>query len=513
MKPYVRIKNIKGHEYVYEITPYYDPVTQNSRQKSRYLGKNVEGVPVKVRGAAYTPKKILSYGEFLPLKKIIGTLGIDQILSTLFPKPQDSLLLTLAMNYVVRPRAFMHVQNWYEGTILSEDYPDLPLSSQNLSKILSGIGESTYHLEFSKEFIRRISTSKSLVYDITSLSSYSQIIKLLEYGYNRGGLNLLQINLSLIVDRKQGIPVMYDLYPGSIVDVSTIRNTLIKLESLGISEYSLILDRGFFSEVNLDEMISHNLSFIIPPLMSLKCAKEEMSRIHDLIEDPDFLKSYEGEPLYAMPISLRIGEYTLQGYAYYDQNREQEMRNHFNKRLLAIKTRLESVRFKSWMKPYDILTQIAGTFERYFDCAVIEDHFVITLRKKAINQRLNRMGRYMLLYRGDFSWDECLALYRSKDIVEKGFSILKNNIEVTPMNVKKEATMRGYLFVCFLALIIRMRLQKIMKDSGLLDKWTVDGLLMELEKYRVIILPDGKRVFAEITKRQREILQALQCCA
>ena len=81
------------------------------------------------------------------------------------------------------------------------------------------------------------------------------------------------------------------------------------------------------------------------------------------------------------------------------------------------------------------------------------------------------------------------------------------------MNVKEEATMRGYLFVCFIALIIRMRLQKIMKDSGLLDKWTVDGLLMELEKYRVIILPDGKGIFAEITKRQREILQALQCCA
>jgi len=45
---------------------------------------------------------------------------------------------------------------------------------------------------------------------------------LLEYGYNRDGDSLPQINLSLILDKDKGIPVMYDLFPGSISDVSTL---------------------------------------------------------------------------------------------------------------------------------------------------------------------------------------------------------------------------------------------------------------------------------------------------
>jgi transposase len=56
-------------------------------------------------------------------------------------------------------------------------------------------------------------------------------MRLLEYGYNRDGLFLPQINLSLIMDKDLGIPVMYDIYPGSIYDVTTLTGTLTKLES------------------------------------------------------------------------------------------------------------------------------------------------------------------------------------------------------------------------------------------------------------------------------------------
>lgn len=95
--------------------------------------------------------------------------------------------------------------------------------------------------------MRSIGTDSTLIYDITSLSSYSQFISLLEHGYNRDGLDLPQVNFSLILDTTQAIPVMYDLYPGSIVDVVTLKNTLYRVRSLGIKEYTLILDRDFFS--------------------------------------------------------------------------------------------------------------------------------------------------------------------------------------------------------------------------------------------------------------------------
>lgn len=210
----------------------------------------------------------------MPLKKITEELELEKILSDVLPSKEVWPALTLAMNYATRPRALTHIQSWYEGIALYEGHPDLPLSSQSLSRMLSRIGESTANLEFSRRLIQRISTCSTLVYDITSLSSYSQNISLLEYGYNRNGLDLPQINLSLIVDKDLGIPVMYDLYPGSIADVSTLKNTVKKIKSQGVRDYTLLMDRGFFSTDNIDQMISADLSFIIPPTSTLKNVKE-----------------------------------------------------------------------------------------------------------------------------------------------------------------------------------------------------------------------------------------------
>ena len=40
-----------------------------------------------------------------------------------------------------------------------------------------------------------------------------------------------------------------------------------------------------------------------------------------------------------------------------------------------------------------------------------------------------------------------------------------------------------------------------------------EGLLLELENIKVMILPDGQRVTTEISRKQREILNALDLCA
>ena len=263
---------------------------------------------------------MLSHGEFIPLLKIAKDLELEKILSEVLPNNEVWPVLTLAMNYVTHPRALTHIQSWYEGTALFEEHPHLPLSSQSLSRMLSRIGEGSANLSFTRELIKQTATSSSLIYDITSLSSYSKNIDLLEYGYNRDALNLPQVNLSLIVDKDLGIPVMYDLYPGSIVDVSTLKNTIKKISSQGIHNYTLIMDRGFFSTANIEELVSSNLSFIIPPASALKSIKEAISAIHSNIDDPQYLKLYQKEPLFVMPVNIAIGDIQLNGHAYSIRN-------------------------------------------------------------------------------------------------------------------------------------------------------------------------------------------------
>ena len=103
----------------------------------------------------------------------------------------------------------------------------------------------------------------------------------------------------------------------------------------------------------------------------------------------------------------------------------------------------------------------------------------------------NKMGKFILLYRGDFSWAECLSLYRSKDVVEKEFDVLKNDIDLMPANLRTNSSLRGYLFIAFIALILRMKLMRLMIDAELNKRYSVEGLLTELEKIKIMILPDG----------------------
>ena len=48
MKPTRRIKVKNGIEYWYEETPYYDKEKKQIRHRSKYLGRNVDGQPVRM---------------------------------------------------------------------------------------------------------------------------------------------------------------------------------------------------------------------------------------------------------------------------------------------------------------------------------------------------------------------------------------------------------------------------------------------------------------------------------
>ena len=180
MKSFIRLKNVGKYTYAYEITPYYDKKTKNTKQKSRYLGKCVDGKITTPR--LKLPRCTFDYGEFLPFMKILDELAIGKILHSLLTESQANTILALALNRVVRPVAMVNVRSWYESTYLSKLYGDIPLSSQSLSEFMARVGTSTIPMEFSDRFIKEVGGGTPLLYDITSLSSTSRLMDVLEYG-------------------------------------------------------------------------------------------------------------------------------------------------------------------------------------------------------------------------------------------------------------------------------------------------------------------------------------------
>jgi hypothetical protein len=53
----------------------------------------------------------------------------------------------------------------------------------------------------------------------------------------------------------------------------------------------------------------------------------------------------------------------------------------------------------------------------------------------------------------------------------------------------------------------------VIEGSGSEKKYSVEGLLTELENIRLMILPDDTNIPTKVNKRQRDILTALALCA
>lgn len=522
MNPSRRIKLIKGIEYWYEETPYYDPDSQQTRHKSKYLGRNIDGEPVRIRSApddiraktkkkaALTVRSSFDYGSILLLQHVTQELKLDQYLHALLSDTEVAMVTAMTFNRLIRPLAMNHIDTWYSGTALVLNDPKISLSGQRISELLDKIGSSNIPDKLMGMLIEQNSTKRTLVYDITSLSSYSSLIRLLEYGYNRDGQSLPQINLSLIMDKDLGIPVMYDIYPGSIPDIATLSSTLTKLEAYGVHEYTGIMDRGFFSESNLLEMLERRISFIIAAKFNSKKMNMLLTEAQGDIDNIAHLQKFKDRTMYVKPVVLSLDEHSLNGYLFYDPIREQEEKESLTSRLYDIREELVNVRLKKNQIAYRVFLDKAGDFKNFFDWNQVDDRIEATIRQNAVAQRMNRMGQFMLFYSGDVDWMTCLSLYRERDCIEKEFKGLKNELAVLPLKTHNNNTTRGYLFVAFLSLILRSRLLKMIKDSDILKKYSVERVLLELEKWRKITLADGQVVTTVMTKKQRTVLEALE---
>lgn len=105
---------------------------------------------------------------------------------------------------------------------------------------------------------------------------------------------------------------------------------------------------------------------------------------------------------------------------------------------------------------------------------------------------------------------KAIQVYRDKDVVEKCFDDLKNQLDMKRLRMHSSATVDGRLFVQFIALIYMSALRKEMRKSVLIEQYTVRELLEEMETL-VKIKYSGKygHILTEVTKQQREILSKL----
>jgi len=111
----------------------------------------------------------------------------------------------------------------------------------------------------------------------------------------------------------------------------------------------------------------------------------------------------------------------------------------------------------------------------------------------------------------DLSADEIVERYKSLADIERGFRVLKSEIEIGPVFHRLPDRIRAHAGICFLALVLhrvmRMRLRKA--DAGLSPASSL-GVLRQIQHHRISL--NGTRVvrgLSKINDLQSRILRAL----
>lgn len=499
-------QKIDGHVYAYEAESYWDPEKKQPRQRRRYLGvwDEKEGT-IKKKEAQRDVRKTKEFGSAYLLHSISKEMSIAK-------KLEDSLgddgraVLALAFAKIIKSTSLRNISHVMDDSYISEIcHANGSFSSQALSNLLERISRNEVGLRaFSSSLIE--GDEKALVYDVTSLSSYSKCINWLEYGDDYRKLGLPQINLGLVLSVDRKIPIYHKLFPGSVTDVVTLKNLIYEVKALGVQSCIFVLDRGFYSESNIVEMGAKNIDFVMPLPFSTKLAKGSVSETNLKIESADNAKRYGKQIYHVIERDVDIGERKLHAYILYNEKRRGEEVTSFYNRLMDIEASLEGR--KVYSNPFNHFKRVASNFENYFECAVKDKIIHLKRKPKAIAQAVNRMGKMILLSSKMLPWDEALAIYRERDVIEKMYDQLKNDLDMLPLRVRKEETLSGLVFVYFIAIIIRSLLLQRARKAKLLERRSIEDILLDMGKLRAVQIGKVWKL-TEVTKKQRAAMEKM----
>ena len=214
--------------------------------------------------------EVLEFGLTSLLSKLTERSGLLESLRVSNPK-YCTEIFTLASHLVASGEPFMYTQDWLESVEVTEAVGNL--SSQRISKILADISSNDIERFFQKWAQKRTET-EYLALDITSTSSYSELIDDVEWGHNRDGERLPQVNLCVLMGETSHLPVYQTSYSGSINDVSTLKTTLKKFYAISVDKPILaVMDKGFYSKTNIMEMLKNGSKFVVAVPFKLAFAK------------------------------------------------------------------------------------------------------------------------------------------------------------------------------------------------------------------------------------------------
>ena len=402
-------------------------------------------------------------------------------------------------------------------------YPDFafchPLFSENMH-IYSDVKVSRMLNSVSKDSIigflndwnaKRDHKQKVYIsYDSSNKNSQAGDIDLVEFGKPKDDKGKPVFNVSLVFDKSNQIPLLYEEYPGSINDVSQFSHMVDKVNEYGYKDIGFILDRGYFSEDNIRYMEENGYAFI----MMVKGRKKLVSSLVEANRNTFetvrscAIRSYK---VYGKTVQAKLFEGDKKDrfiHIFFNPSKQAAEREQLEQKIEKYRVFLE--------KHINTDTKFGKGYHDYFDLKYDQKGILYSVKERdeMIEQELRLSGYFCIVTSEEMKASQALIQYKGRDISEKLFSSDKTFLGSHSMRIHSSKAMSTKIFVEFVALIVRNRIYNLLKQTMLRmevkqNYLTVPKALRELEKIEMIRRNNGRyRLDHAVTKKQKIILSS-----
>lgn len=516
-----------GITYVYESVSYWDKDKQQPRAKRTLIGKRDpetgEILPTDGRGKKKQQEKSIIkrgpvpveyasrkfYGATYLLDQIGEKIGLNDDLKYCFPNTHKQIRSIAYYLIIESDSPLFRFEKW--STLHKHPY-DKNIVSQRSSEVFASISEDDRSRFFKLQKKHR-HEDEYWAYDTTSLSSYSKTLKQVQYGKNKEGDRLPQLNLALVFGQKSGLPFYYRKLSGNIPDVSTVKNLLADFSSLGFEKVKLVMDRGFYSAANINGLMKEHLKFLVAVQTSLSYVRKEIDQVYDDIRSFENLSdeyelysvtrmtdwNYEQERPYKKDVVKDKRRIYLHIYFNIDKYAEDETT--FDKKLMSMRNEIinqkEVAEHENFYKKYFIIKRTPARGVK------------VEVKMDEVKKSKRYYGYFTLLTNEKMDSITALELYRNKDLVEKAFGNIKDRLNLRRLLVSSERSLEGKLFVAFIALIYLSYIKKNMQDANLFSTYTIQTLIDKLDLIECFENPGYDLRVGEILSAQKKLYNDL----
>ena len=472
-------------------------------QLGEELDSVIDGL-LKVRGRAPMPQAApaptLSFepsrtlGDVWALTELWKELGFSD-LRRVFKRTRhtidvEALIRIMVLNRLCDPDSKLGVLRWLETVAL----PDMQVKAPTHQQLLRSMDALMDHQEVVDGVIASllhplIDQDLSIAfYDMTTIRAEGLATvegDVRQYGMAKEGLIAKQFMLG-VVQTADGLPIYHEVFDGNTAETKTLLPTIKKVMARypNLRRLVLVADRGLLSLDNLEALQSIRLSPRPGQTPSQAQALEFIIAVpgRRYGEFTDLLESLQAQCTQAK--AEMTGEIAWNGQRLIVAHDPATAAQQRQQRLTQV-AQLEA-QAKSWegklteqdegIKKRGRKLSDSGTKARFYH-AVCEAHLgkIIKVDMKAelfsyaIDEEALKLAELMdgkllvVTNVPDLTPEQIIARYKSLADIERGFKVLKSELEIGPVYHRLPERIRAHASICFMALILhrvmRMRLR------------------------------------------------------